>query len=244
MPTPIAPLSFPPLLRGEPVRAQQDPFAKAVAMASAGADPGLLTWSADQSRARAAVVLSPEMPLRNAIGAVFAAGIGLSDSLGALAPPEVAVHFEWPDRIKVNGALCGKLLAASATDNPDLEPDWLVLGIDLPVMPLERLEPGQTPDQTTLWDEGCSEITSTSLIESWSRHFLVWINTFMEDGMAPLHRDWCGRCDTIGETITIPVEGKMTSGTFVGLDETGGMLLRSGDTTHAIALTRILEIEQ
>lgn len=227
--------NFPPLFRGESVSARTDPFAKAVSLAITGTDPGLICWSEDEAAMRAAVILSPEMQLDDAIGATFAVSIGLSDALGALAPPEVAVHFSWPDGFKVNGARCGKLRAAASIEDPTKEPDWLVVGVDIPILPVQDIEPGQTPDQTTLVEEGCADITAQRLLESWSRHTLVWINTLLDDGFAKLHRDWCGRCDDIGEDIDHPKQG-----TFVGLDEKGGMLLRNGDATSIIPLTHIL----
>lgn len=228
--------SFPPLFRGEAVRASIDPFAKAVSLAGLGCDPGQIVWSLDETRARAAIVLAPELPLCDATGAVFAVALGLSDALGALAPPEVAVHFTWPGGIKVNGARCGGLRAAASTNIPEDEPDWLVVGFDIPLLPFHDQEPGKTPDETSLVEEGCGEIGAQALIESWSRHTLVWINRLLDDGFAPLHRDWCGRCDTIGEVVNTPDEG-----TFVGLDDKGGMLLRQGEKTALFALTEILE---
>lgn len=227
---------FPPMFRGEALRANLDPFAKAISTAMRGIDPGLIVWSEDKSTAKAALVLAPEEPLKQAIGVVFAAFLGLSDSLGALAPPEVAVHFQWPDRIKVNGGLCGRLRVAAETTVPDQEPNWIVVGIEVPLLPDHGHEPGNDPDQTTLVEEGCGEITRAQLIESWSRHTLVWINRYVDDGFAPLHAAWRSKCDSLGESVETPQQG-----TFMGLDELGGMLLKDDSGTHIIPLTRLLE---
>ncbi len=227
---------FPPLYRGEAVPARTDPLDKALAGVALGVEPGRLIWSQDVTVARAAVVLAPEMPLARAMGAVLAAELGLADAIGALAPPEVAVHFRWPDRLTVNAAACGTVRAAASTRDPDTEPDWLIVDIAVPMLPTAT-DPGARPDQTTLADEGCVDITAPILIESWSKHMLVWINTFIEDGMAPVHRAWNAKCDVLGEAVTYP-----RPGTFLGLDELGGMLLRDGeDRTDLIPLTRMLE---
>lgn len=234
-PDPTLP-SFPPMFRGEALRADMDPFAKAISSAMRGIDPGLIVWSEDTTSARAALVLAPEEPLERAMAMLFAAALGLSDAMGALAPPEVAVHFVWPDRVKINGALCGHLQATASTTKPDEEPNWLVVGFEIPLLPVRDNEPGATPDQTTLAEEGCGEITAAELIGSWSRHTLVWINRYVDDGMAPLHGAWRDKCDTLGEVIEAP-----TSGVFMGLDELGGMLLKNGSGTHCYPLTQILE---
>lgn len=226
-------LSFPPLIKGEAIKATSDPFSKAISRAGTGCDPGLIVYSQYDNAARLALVLAPETALETAIGVVFSASLGLSDSLGALAPPEVAVHFTWPDRFKVNGAYCGHMRVASATHDPTEIPDWLVVGIDVPILPSGHDDVGNNPYETVLYEEGCGEITAVALIESWSRHTLYWINRFVDEGFSPIHKNWCGKCDDIG--------GEMTEGTFLGLDEKGGMLLRNKDKTTVVPLTSILE---
>ncbi|MGO4913837.1 biotin/lipoate--protein ligase family protein [Pseudogemmobacter sp. W21_MBD1_M6] len=236
MSTPDTP-TFPPLLRGESVPAHADPFLKAVNSATQGTDPGLILWSEDTTNFRVAVILAPEMPLQKAMGAAYAAQLGFADSLGALGPPEVAVHFVWPDRIKVNGAMCGHMRYAASTRDGAQEPDWLVIGIDVPLLPVRNLEPGVTPDETTLYDEGCTDLTAAMLIESWSRHMLVWLHQFMNEGLEPLHRAWSGKCDTLGQEVTMP-----ETGTFMGLDEYGNMLLRDASGTRVIPLYACQEV--
>jgi biotin-(acetyl-CoA carboxylase) ligase len=226
--------TFPPLLRGEETPPGMDPFAKAVASAALGTNPGLVCWARDESGLRAALVLAPEAPLEQAIGIAFAVAHGLGDALGALAPPEVALHYVWPGGFKVNGADCGAMRAAASTSDPRTEPDWLVLGVEVPYLPSSQTEPGSRPDQTSLIEEGCIDVTPMKLLESWSRHTLVWINRWLDDGFQPLHAAWRERGWGIGEELP-------GGGTFMGLDELGGMLVKSGNTTEIRPLTALLE---
>ncbi|MDQ2091140.1 biotin/lipoate--protein ligase family protein [Marimonas arenosa] len=229
--------TFPPLLHGVEVPAHVDAFAKAVTQAMVDAEPGRITFARDSGTMRAAICFVPDRVLRQALpGALFAVLLGLNDALGALAPPEVAVHFAWPNRVKVNGAYCGGLRAAAQYNDPDSEPDWLVIGVEVPVMPLDTRDPGHAPDETTLWEEGCVDLGAPQLIESWSRHMLVWINRFVSDGIAPLHEGWRHKCDTLGEEVSAP-----EAGTFMGIDEDGGMILRQDGETRVVPLTTMLE---
>ena len=235
--------SFPPLFHGEAASPGTDPFAKAIAAAIIGTDPGLIVHQLEPERLRAAIVLAPEAPLEDAMAMVFAAALGFADALGALAPPEVGVHTDWPGGLRVNGARCGQIHAAASDPAPDREPDWLVIGLDLPIFPTEGAdEPGRTPDVTTLIEEGCAEVAPTELLEAWSRHMLVWINRWLADGIAPLHADWRARAYSMGEEITVTVQGDTHAGTFVGLDDKGGLLLRDGDRTRALPLSAMLEM--
>ena len=226
---------FPPLLTGEVVPKHTDPFNKAVSRAMAGIDSGTIFYSDACENLRAALVLAPETPLEEAILAVYVAQIGLAESLGALAPPEVPVHFQWPDRIKVNGALCGEVRFATDASDPKAHPSWLVIGIDVPFQQA-RNEPGETPNQTCLTEEGCVDITPMALLESWSKHTLLWLTYFMDSGFERVHNEWRPRCDTLGAMIDYPKPG-----TFVGLDDKGRMLLRQGAMTETLSLITFAE---
>ena len=225
--------TFPPLLSGEEAPAGAPPFDKAVAAALVGCDPGLVVWSRAGDAMRAAMVLTPECSLSEALGIAFAPAIGFVDALGALGPPEVAIHHVWPGQFKVNGGDCGGLRVAASTKDPDVEPDWIVIGIDIPVLP--DGDGGENPDQTCLFHEGCAEVTPLRLLESWSRHTLVWINRWLDEGLAPLHAAWRERAWEMGEPLP---DG---SGTFMGLDEHGGMLVKTETATIVRPLTEILE---
>lgn len=232
-------LSFPPLLRGEVALEGTDPFLAASARAKTGADPGLIVHNGGGETLSAALLLAPEASLEDAMAMVFAAMLGLSDSLGALAPPEVAVQMVWPGGVLVNGARCGGFRAAASTADPEAEPDWLVVGFDLALA--RGGEPGARPDETALAEEGCGGVDPFRLLESWSRHTLVWINDWLETGIGRLHADWSARAPGIGEDATVALGGAARRGRFVGIDERGGMLLRDGEVTTLVPLTAMLE---
>ena len=232
-------LSVPPLLSAEAAPAGIDPFDKAVAAASVGCDSGLIVHNDGGAVLSAAIVLAPESPLEDAMAMVFAAGLGLSDALGALAPPEVAVHMVWPGGLLVNGAACGRLRAAASTRDPQGTPDWLVIGLDIALT--RDGEPGDDPTRTALSEEGCAEIEPFGLLESWSRHMLVWINHWLDTGMTRLHTDWTGRLFNLGEDVAFELGGVRHEGVFVGIDERGGMLLRTAEGTTLIPLSAMLE---
>ncbi|QIE55611.1 DUF4444 domain-containing protein [Pikeienuella piscinae] len=230
-------LSFPPLLRGETA---PDPFRHAVAAAQQGADPGLIAHNESDEKLAAALILAPECALEDAMAMVFACGLGFSDALGALAPPELAAHLAWPDGLWVNGARCGGFRAAASTIDPEAEPAWLVIGVEVPLAPIEG-EPGRAPNRTSLHEEGCGDIPAPRLIESWSRHMLVWINYWLDDGMARLHAEWRARAWRLGKQVSFSLKGTAQTGDFIGIDERGGMLLRDGAATRLIPLTAMLE---
>ena len=88
--------------------------------------------------------------------------------------------------------------------------------------------------------EGCGDVSPIRLLEAWSRHTLVWLNDVEHDGPRALHEQWRGISKGIGEEITLALADTPT-GTFVGIDEQFGMLLKVGAETRLIPLSRCLE---
>lgn len=228
------PLRFPPLMSGEACTG--DPFDTAQQRAVLGCDAGLVCYHLGESTMAAAIVFAPEVPLTRAMAMLPLCGVGFQNALGALAPPEVAVHLDWAGGIRINGASCGALRAAASTPDPATVPDWLVIGLTLPLWP-ESDTPGDTPDQTALYAEGCADVDPSALIEAWARHTLNWITRWSDEGPQPLHTEWRGLAHGIGEETT--QDGH--SGTFLGVDEDFGMLLRDASDTRLIPLTSLLE---
>ena len=228
---------FPPLFTGQAVEGRTDPFAKACALAALGCDGGTVVYNIAADRLAAAIVFAPEVPLEDAMAMLPACGIGFQNALGALAPPEVAVHLTWEGGILVNGAGCGRLRVAAADCGTGEVPDWLVVGLEVPLIAEDADAPGAAPNRTSLYEEGCVEVAPDALLESWSRHTLVWINRWSDDGAAPLHGEWRGLAHGLGEEVT--VSGR--TGLFVGTDERFGMLLRKGAATSLLPLSGLLE---
>ncbi|WP_317057133.1 MULTISPECIES: biotin/lipoate--protein ligase family protein [Roseovarius] len=228
--------AFPPLMQGHAVDAGIDPFEKACAMAALGCDAGTIVYSVGVNRLAGALVMAPEVPLEEAMAMLPTCGVGFQNALGALAPPEVAVHLEWAGGLRVNGASCGRMRAMAGSDDPKEMPGWLVVGFELPLVLLSAV-PGDDPDQTALYEEGCADVDPTQLLESWARHTLVWINRWEDEGSRPLHAEWRGLAHAMGEEVEINGQ----TGTFLGVDENFGMLLRSGETTDLVPLSSVLE---
>ncbi|WP_372572048.1 biotin/lipoate--protein ligase family protein [Ruegeria jejuensis] len=230
----VAELTFPPLMSGE--EAPDSAFDHAIMRATLGCDAGLIAYHLGAAEMEAALVFAPEVPLSRAMTMLPLCGVGFQNALGALAPPEVAVHLDWWGGIRVNGARCGGFRAMASGTDPDAVPDWLVIGFSLPLIPASE-ETGQTPDDTALFAEGCADVAPPALLEAWARHTLNWLNRWEGEGTAPVHSEWRGLAHGIGEDV----QNQSLTGTFLGVDELFGMLLRDADTTHLIPLTTVLE---
>lgn len=234
--------SFPPLLKGMAV-GPANPFKIACDQARRGVDAGLVAWSIGDERMRAAIVLAPDVALEPAMAALCAIGTGFQNAMGALAPAETAVHLEWSGGLRVNGGHCGRLRLFASTTDAAARPDWLVAGIDVTLALPSDFEPGETPDWTSLADEGCAEIDHVLLLEAWARHSLLWLGDVdTPQGRAALSREYEGLVHEMGKPISFPLGRERIRGTFLGLDENFGMILKAEDgETRLIPLSRLIE---
>lgn len=207
----------------------------ACAQARAGCEAGLVAYDLRADVMRAALVFAPEVALREAAIMLPICGIGFQNALGALAPPETAVHLEWAGGIRLNGGTAGRLKMAASPPAPDQIPDWLVVGLELALWPASE-ETGRTPDVTALLSEGCGDVEAPTLVEAWVRHTLVWISRWSEDGARAVHSEWSGLVHGLGQDTTV----NGAKGVFTGVDENFGMILQTDSATRIIPMTDIL----
>lgn len=232
--------TFPPLLKGHDVESTASAFQTACEQAATGTlGAGDVVWSRSTTCVEIAIILEPDVDMETAVQMLPLLTVAVGDSLGSITPPQVGVTFIWPDVVCVNGARAGRVRAAAEkTDGDDPVPGWMVVGLELAHQRKpDDPEPGEVPDRTWLSEEGCADLTRSEIIESCSRHLLTWINIWKDDGFRPVHDSWMFRNEQRDQSISIKYRDEALSGTFLGLDDSGNMLLKGADgETRALLL--------
>ena len=221
---------FPPLFSGHGVRAPNRPLTEALKGAQTGTfGAGDVVWARNTRLLDMALVLEPEVERDRVCEVLCVAAVAVGDAIGAIAPPEVAITWNWPGVLLANNARFGQIGLEVAPENDDDGcPQWLVLGIEMAIWPApDGPEPGLFVDRTTLADEGCVDLDRSDFIEAWSRHFLTWLNTWNEDGFGPVHEAYLFRANHYRSEIEIDCAGETVRGTFSGLDDHGNMLVKT-----------------
>jgi biotin-(acetyl-CoA carboxylase) ligase len=227
--------TFPPLLTGHKLAIGKMPANWAQSRVADGRlGAGDLVWSEDADDLRAALVLEPDVVRARCPEIIFTAMVAIGDAVGALSAPEVSVTYRWPSVILVNEAKAGFVdLVISETDKDDV-PDWMVLSLHMRLRPKRSApEPGRVIDTTTLWDEGCGELSRTALLESVSRHLVNLIHIWSEDGFKPIHSQWWGRLSEKAKFADGALAGD-DGAALLGLDESGNALIKTSAGTHAV----------
>jgi biotin-(acetyl-CoA carboxylase) ligase len=206
-------LELPPPFTLVTLREVGDAFAHALAVApEQGA--GTLVYVGRFDLAEFAVVLEPDEPLRSARRTLYLGMAALLDALLTHAPPESPIAIDWPDAIYVNGGLVGGGRLAVPEGAPEDEPPpWLVFGAMIRTVSMSEAEPGLNPLVAALEQEGFSDFTAGSLVESFSRHLMVHSDAWAEQGFGSVAKPYLER---------LPREKSVRR----DIDENGDLLVR------------------
>lgn len=224
-------LMLPPPFKQVRLRELGDAFAHAVTIApEQGA--GTLVYVGRFDLAEFAVVVEPDEPLVKARRVFYAGMVALADALSSYAQPDTSIKFEWPDSVSVNQGLVGgaRLGWPQGTGEDDV-PEWLVFGAMIRTVSMTEAEPGLNPLVTALEEEGFTDGLSNHVVESFSRHFMVAIDSWQESGFGAVANNYLAR---------LPIE----KGLRRDIDVNGDLLLRrmgKSDVERAALLPRLAE---
>jgi len=213
-----AEIRLPPPFRLVTLREVGDAFAHARQHA-AEEGAGTLVFVGRFDLAEFAVVLEPDEPLKAARRTFYACMAALADTLAAHAPPEIDIRIDWPDSISVNrGLVGGGQMAWPDNAKEDAPPDWLVFGAMIRLVSMSGVDAGLHPLSAALEDEGFGDFGAERLMESFSRHLMVTLDSWRELGFATVSKSYLERL--------VPEKGIRRD-----IDENGDLLVsRMGET--------------
>jgi biotin-(acetyl-CoA carboxylase) ligase len=186
-------LVLPPPFRLVRLREGGDAFGHACANA-AELGAGALVFVGRLDVAEFAVVLETDERL-TAARLVFCAGmVALYDAIASLAPPQKLIAIEWPDAIRVDGALVGGgRLAWPAGLDEQAAPEWLVFGAAIRLTTVGESKPRVDFPTTTLQAEGFDVCGPGGVVKKFARHLLVTDDRLREIGFAAVTKAYVSR---------------------------------------------------
>jgi hypothetical protein len=153
---------------------------------------GALVYVDRLNVAEFAVVLETDERLTTARLAFCAGMVALYDAIASLAPPRKLIAIEWPDAIRINGALVGGgRLAWPAEVDEHAAPEWLVFGAAIRTAAVS--ERCVDPATTTLEAEGFDVQSPERLVEKFTRYLLAADDRLRELGFAAVAKAYVSR---------------------------------------------------
>ncbi len=178
-------------------------------------------WESPEGNLYISVLLRPRATPQQVSFYSFAASTAVLDAVLAVKP-DAQVQLKWPNDVLIAGKkISGVLLEAAPVQNGIV--DWLVVGVGINIAshPAESMYP-----VTSLRSEGVSA-TAEEVLEHFLTSFDQWHMTLRYDGFRPIRRAWLA--DAKLGAMTVRIGAEELSGTFGGLDERGGLILRLPD---------------
>ena len=222
---------LPPLFKAQEVLKNKNTFHKAISSASSG-DVGTVFYSETNGILNIAITLGPEVIKSKAMQVHYLMMLGLSDAIAALAPPEIEVSHLWPNLMFMNRGLMGKILLFDSGGESNEIPSWIVSGVQIR-RKVECDKFHKLIEATSLEDEGSAFLSNVRIIEAITRHFLVWLNTWQEEGFKSVHKTWLERLVPNFSVNDISSEFK---GEWMGLDENGLALFKKNKNHFSLPL--------
>ncbi len=230
------------LLRYDEIDSTSDEAKK---LAEAGAEHGVVVWAASQRKGRgrrgnhwrsppgnlyASLLLRPDRAPAQALQLSFVASLALADAITAVAPASCVVTCKWPNDVFLNHRKTAGLLLESSTSGDGVL-DWLVIGmgVNIASAPGDLARPA-----TALHDEGCAGLTPDRLLISYCAYFAERYDQWLTRGFAPQREAWLSRAEGRDGPVTVNLEGESFHGRFIGMDETGALIVETPDAGRRV----------
>lgn len=215
--------------------------AEAMRRAAVGADSGLWivadeqtqgrgrsgrSWQSPAGNLHASLLLELGCAPRTAQQLSLVAGVAAIDALSEHAhgsPIARRLRLKWPNDILLDGAKLGGILIESTTLG--LRQIGVVgIGINLASAP-----PGVGRAATHFGTLGPT-LAPDAVLPGLAGAMQNWLATWREgEGFEAVRRAWLERAGPAGEPISVNTGTGSISGTFLGLDETGALVLRDAE---------------
>ncbi len=168
------------------------------------------------------IILRPEFETVRAPQISIAAGVAVAETIDPYCPGNV--WLKWPNDVLIGGKkVCGILAQMKMSGNAI---DFVVVGIGINV----NLNPEQFPPDiqkiaTSLTIEAGCEISRLDLIIRLYENMAKWYKELVQNGFGPVKEKWLGLSSMIGKPVSVMFREEAVSGTALGLDDDGSLIL-------------------
>ncbi|MGB0498604.1 MAG: biotin--[acetyl-CoA-carboxylase] ligase [Rubricella sp.] len=155
--------------------------------------------------------------------------LALFDALDALTGRGDLMALKWPNDVLMEGRKIAGILLESRDG-------LLVIGVGVNLVahpPQEMLEEHALPAANLLERTGM-RIVPDALFDELAAAFARWDALLEAEGFAPVREAWLARAANRGAVVTARMPGRTVSGRFEGIDDTGAIVIDTGQGRQAI----------
>ena len=152
-----------------------------------------------------------------------------------LLHPSVKANIKWPNDILLNNKkVCGILLEKG-------NGDYMIVGIGVNIMQSPQ-DDGMLYPTTSLLQEGI-DTTTTEFLQHFLPIFSELLLIYEKQKFSQIRQEWEFSALGIGKKIEIRQDNKIIRGIFLGIDDTGSLLLKTSRNTEKIVAGDVFYIK-
>ncbi len=189
-------------------------------------------WHDPDGNFAATYVALPDGPPDQVALRSFVAALALHDALVQATGRAEAFALKWPNDVLLNGGKVAGILLESVGHGTQV--GHLAIGIGVNLRSAPPAEAGAT-QPVSLMNETGVEIAPEAFLDLLAPAFARWEGQLAQLGFAPIRTAWLARAAHLGQTITARTVTASFTGTFEGIDATGGLQLRDAHGLRTIA---------
>ncbi len=188
------------------------------------------TWISSAGNLTATLLMSPKCTASKAAELSFVSALAVADLLGEFANYD-QIKLKWPnDVLLTDKKIAGILLESAGTSTNPV--DWVSIGVGVNLV----THPADTPYLATSLKDYYADQNDERLpphpilaLEVLANRFDTWLSIWRDSGFSAIKDSWLDRAKGLGEPIVVNLSDKKCHGVFVGLDQTGALILDTPD---------------
>lgn len=178
-------------------------------------------WQSPVGNLFSSLLLRPDCPLQESARLTFVAALAMAEAIDIVTEGRVIPACKWPNDLMVDERkLCGILLESASNHGRDT--DYLVIGTGVNV----AFHPDDAERPSTSLAELGAPVRIEDLVAAYISRFDVFYSIWLQTGFKAVRDAWLERAYGFGQPLVARLSEKTLSGTFVGLDEGGSLILK------------------
>ncbi|MCC4240880.1 biotin--[acetyl-CoA-carboxylase] ligase [Thalassospira povalilytica] len=184
-------------------------------------------WSSPVGNLYSSLLLRPTCSLAEAARLTFLIAVSMAEAVEMVTGNQVRPDCKWPNDLMVNGRkICGILLESAS--NQGSATDYLVIGTGVNV----AFAPDDAERPATSLSALGAPVSVDELVSTYLARIAHWLPIWEDKGFGPVREAWLSRGYGIGQPVVARLTERELSGTFVGLDDDGSLVLREDSGTE------------
>ena len=170
------------------------------------------TWAAPEGNLNLSLLLRPT---RQAPWALLLA-VAVHEALAKYLPDPTILTLKWPNDLLLNGRKLAGILLESG-------PGWLVIGIGVNLREAPKLPDRPPAALAEIAAPPTQEAAAAAILSSISH----WLQINSAEGFDPIRTAWLAAAAPPGTRLHVTQPHISMEGTFIGLDQSGALLLQT-----------------